>query len=466
MTSLVTILPLLYLTLVQVLQDNLALARQSPDLWANLGPLPGVPLLLVTWGTLSLFRRVAAYGLQFCIETFGTAMFSRFGMHVILSFVFTGWAWKKNQSWVLALALLSLSNIHLPAVWNEGRLRGVLEMEGYALVARQESVTGYVSVLDNVKDGFRIMRCDHSLLGGEWRKQVSGSTLKEPVYGIFVMLEAVRLVETESMNNTPRKGDNDKKALVMYGSYRLVNLHQADQDLRSGLGVGTSPTALIAHGISTTSIEIDPIVHAYATKYFNLPDHKSIIGDAITTVKDLRNGTYDYIIHDVFTGGVEPLNLFTEDFLDNLKGLLTEDGTIAINYAGDLLLPTAASVVSTILAVFPTCRIYRESAPVGPGTTEDFTNMVLFCRKSATESFTFRKPTSADFLGTGARKEFLLPQHEIGADTFGINVGEINDTRMITKRTMKTLARSQERSRLGHWHVMRGVLPDAVWENW
>ena len=180
----------------------------------------------------------------------------------------------------------------------------------------------------------------------------------------------------------------------------------------------------------------------------------------------MRNGTYDYIIHDVFTGGVEPLDLFTEDIFDNLKGLLIEDGTIAINYAGDLLLPTAVSVISTVLAVFPTCRIYRESAPVGPGAAEDFTNMVLFCRKSADKSFTFRKPTSADFLGTGARREFLLPQHEIDASAFGIDSKDIEETKLINKQTIKTLARSQEKSRLGHWHVMRGVVPDAVWENW
>ena len=237
-------------------------------------------------------------------------------------------------------------------------------------------------------------------------------------------------------------------------------------DSHSGLGVGTSPAAFVAHGIITTSIEIDPVVHTYATRYFNLPAHNSIIGDAIPTVKTLRNGTYDYIIHDVFTGGVEPLELFTWDFLDNLKGLLTEDGTIAINYAGDLLLPTAASVVSTILAVFPTCRIFRESAPIGSDATEDFTNMVLFCRKSSDESFEFRKATSADFLGTGARKEFLMPQLEVDASSFGIDGQEKDETKILTKGSIRTLARSQEKSRLGHWRVMRRVISDRVWENW
>ena len=92
----------------------------------------------------------------------------------------------------------------------------MLEREGYALLARQESVTGYISVLDNVKEGFRVMRCDHSLLGGEWLKQEAGSILREPVYAIFVMLEAVRLVETVGMKRAPAKADVNKNALVMY----------------------------------------------------------------------------------------------------------------------------------------------------------------------------------------------------------------------------------------------------------
>jgi hypothetical protein len=41
------------------------------------------------------------------------------------------------------------------------------------------------------------MRCDHSLLGGQW-VHVNGRRVSEPIYGVFVMLEAVRLVEREA----------------------------------------------------------------------------------------------------------------------------------------------------------------------------------------------------------------------------------------------------------------------------
>lgn len=39
---------------------------------------------------------------------------------------------------------------------------------------------------------------------------------------------------------------------------------------------------------------------------------------------------YDYMIHDVFTGGAEPIELFTLEFLVGLSDLLKWDGVIAI----------------------------------------------------------------------------------------------------------------------------------------
>ena len=77
-------------------------------------------------------------------------------------------------------------------------------------------------------------------------------------------------------------------------------------------------------------------MHDFAAKFFDLPrNHTSIIGDAIEVVgdmqkaKEMRN-TYDYIIHDVFTGGAEPINLFTSEFIKGLSDLLRPNGIIAI----------------------------------------------------------------------------------------------------------------------------------------
>jgi hypothetical protein len=84
----------------------------------------------------------------------------------------------------------------------------------YRILDRRDSVTGYISVLENYKDGFRVLRCDHSLLGGEWLitpdRTAKGQTVKESIYGVFNMLESLRLIKTEVF--TP---DDEKDALFM-----------------------------------------------------------------------------------------------------------------------------------------------------------------------------------------------------------------------------------------------------------
>lgn len=81
-------------------------------------------------------------------------------------------------------------------------------------------------------------------------------------------------------------------------------------------------------------MEIDPIVYDYAVKYFGLPsNHIAAIEDAVTytarIVQDQAQ-SFDYIIHDVFTGGAEPIPLFTLEFLQSLNSLLKPNGVIAI----------------------------------------------------------------------------------------------------------------------------------------
>lgn len=101
----------------------------------------------------------------------------------------------------------------------------------------------------------------------------------------------------------------------------------------SGLGIGTTPSAFVTHGVNTTVVEIDPVVHEFASKYFDLRENNPpAIADAVSYTAGLVESqqTYDYIVHDVFTGGAEPVDLFTLEFLQGLGALLKPDGVIAI----------------------------------------------------------------------------------------------------------------------------------------
>lgn len=334
--------------------------------------------------------------------------------------------------------------------------------QNFTILARQESNTGYVSVLENQSDiAFRILRCDHSLLGGEWlvtpEAYDKGQRQRETIFSVFVLLEAVRLVKNKGIEPPViAVPDSEKSALVV------------------GLGIGTAPNALIAHGINTTIVELDPVVHAYATRYFDLsPNHNAVIDDAVAYVDRTSRsnpGSYNYIIHDVFTGGAEPVALFTKEFLSGLYDLLTDDGVVAINYAGDLALGSTQLVLNTIHAVFPACRLYRDQPPAAdhkPGDP-DFINMVVFCLKNdggkGKQALKFRAATDRDIMGSLARRSYLepKPKSEIKYEYVSKEAGG----KEMTRADVGELEKYHEAGAVSHWRIMRTVLPDGVWEMW
>ncbi|OAA67347.1 Spermine synthase [Niveomyces insectorum RCEF 264] len=372
--------------------------------------------------------------------------------------------------WYAVPALLhtALRNTHLaPAPWALAQTNRALASvggEAWAVLDRGESVTGYLAVLENRSLGFRVLRCDHSLLGGEWVLHPV-DPVAEPIYSVFVMLEAVRLVDVPG-----KAADADARALVI------------------GLGVGTAPAALVAHGIDTTVVEIDPLVHAFAAQYFHLPANHTIrledaVGFTAASAQDPAGPRYDYILHDVFTGGAEPIPLFTLEFLQHLHTLLTPTGVIAINYAGDFNLTPIKAVVHTIRTVFPNCRIFREHAREDTkmdAELADFANVVIFCTKSGggtsndgasnnsddnnnnTTHLTFREPNESDFLNSIARRHFMVPKHEVHDTEFS----SAEPVRPVRNNDTEQLARWHDESALGHWSVMRVVIPAKVWAMW
>jgi hypothetical protein len=331
--------------------------------------------------------------------------------------------------------------------------------QNYTLLARQESLTGYISVVENhLENAFRLLRCDHSLLGGEWlvtpEAYEKGQRQRESIFAVFVLLEAVRLVEPAP--STPALDDTQKSALVI------------------GLGIGTAPNAMIAHNINTTIVELDPVVHHYATKYFNLsPNHTAVIDDAtayVARTSKTRKESFNYIMHDVFTGGAEPVYLFTTEFMQGLYDLLTNDGVVAINYAGDITLGSTRLVLNTIHSIFPACRLFRDSPPPDhliPGEP-DFINMVVFCVKNdhgrGKSAIQFRDPEAEDLLGSIARQNYLKPREELEVEYKYVKAEE--GGRTMGRKDVGELEKFHKEGAVSHWKIMRGVLPEGGWEMW
>ncbi|KAF2398087.1 S-adenosyl-L-methionine-dependent methyltransferase [Trichodelitschia bisporula] len=446
-TELLTFYPLLFMVFsaTAILVDDLDFSRLGPT-FAEAAP--GI----FCYVPFSFSEKLVRLSLPHVMGT--TDFFTRSGLQLLIASLYAGLC----RSPFLLIPLPSMlhtmfANPHYNSHYAIKALNRTLAEQNFTLLARQDSVTGYISVLEGNNDKFRVMRCDHSLLGGEWdvtpERAEIGQTRKETIYSVFTMLESVRLVERE----TP-KADAENSALFI------------------GLGVGTSPSAFIAHGINTTIVELDPMVHYYATQYFDLlANHTAVIEDAVpfvTSAAAEHPKSYDFIIHDVFTGGAEPTALFTFEFLTSLAALLKDDGVIAINYAGDMALPPPHIVLRTINAVFPTCRHYRDTSESESDTT--FINMVVFCTPHLDRPLTFRRAVPRDHLGSLSRAQFVPPPASLEIVLPELKGGEAKygkPEELILHRGGEQVIEKWHREAAGrHWRIMRTVLPDAVWENW
>lgn len=176
---------------------------------------------------------------------------------------------------------------------------------------------------------------------------------------------------------------------------------------------------------------------------------------------------YDYIIHDVFTGGAEPLPLFTDHFLRNMRSLLTSDGVIAVNYAGDLGDSSTKQILNTInLAFDRQCRIFRDSEQSSEKEETDFLNMVIFCKNAADGKLKFRAPVEADFLGTVSRRHYLEPQKRLELQFPTEEEMQAETVQTLSRNNLKDFEKKQVESAKRHWKIMRLVVPDFVWELW
>lgn len=209
LTELLTYFPLVLLSVssVTMLLEDADLRRYGETL-GNHGPFFGSYIL---FSTLEKF-------IGFLLPTYigKNALMARIPLQLITASLY---AISLPSKWLL-LALPSLLfsfryNVHFPFERTTALLNSTLQAENFVLLHREESLTGYLSVVENVKEHYRVMRCDHSLLGGEWTQMPNTQypEVREPIYSIFTMLEAVRLINND--DGSSRRGGSGTNSLVM-----------------------------------------------------------------------------------------------------------------------------------------------------------------------------------------------------------------------------------------------------------
>jgi len=198
-----TFLPLLVIS-VSCTATELDLLNMNPGRFQWLSDAaPGI-------ASFSFYKTMEYITGNYITSTIGNSIVqTRLGYQMLLVALYTAFAPSKLVIYAVpALMHLTLANLHVPTTFATNSLNASMNAQGWNLIDRHESLTGYISIIESTNT-FRVMRCDHSLLGGEWLAPTK-ALLPEPIYGVFVMLEAVRLVEVP--NYIP---DNEANALVM-----------------------------------------------------------------------------------------------------------------------------------------------------------------------------------------------------------------------------------------------------------
>ncbi|WP_226911415.1 spermidine synthase [Gallaecimonas mangrovi] len=142
-------------------------------------------------------------------------------------------------------------------------------------------------------------------------------------------------------NQTCQYLDGSEKLVFPYVRMVLAGLlvnPKPQRILMVGLGGGSVPTVL--HELYPDSqidvVEIDPAVEKVAKAYFGFKESAKMqvtISDARVFIKRaaLSHQQYDLVILDAFNGDYIPEHLMTEEFLEESKGLLSDQGVLVAN---------------------------------------------------------------------------------------------------------------------------------------
>lgn len=217
-----------------------------------------------------------------------------------------------------------------------------------AILVCTVTANGYAKAAQLNKE-FKVLHEEESVYG--WVRVVDDQR-----YGVRLLLSDASVLSAMSLN--------DGRTLLDYqtivGLLPLVR-PAAHNALLIGLGGGHIARDLKSKGLNTDTIEIDPAVAEASLKYFNFkPTGDFIVGDGRYEIKKLHKH-YDFIIHDCFTGGSEPTHMLTVEMLSQLRGLLNEQGVLALNYVGFTQgegTEAVASVYKTLKEVLPNIRVF------------------------------------------------------------------------------------------------------------
>jgi spermidine synthase len=300
----------------------------------------------------------------FLLPIFGTRaiMFSLSLLLGLLS-ILVAWHETRNATLVRSVWPIAMLCIMVGILASFGLATSRATVKGFTVISEAESLYGWVRVVDDAERGYRLMLSDASVISAVDVKQ------DRSVLGYQQVLGLLPLIRPE-----------------------------ASQALLIGLGGGHVARDLKSKGLTTDTIEIDPVVADAAQRHFHFePTGLFVVGDARYEIKRLTH-RYDFIIHDCFTGGSEPTHLLSREMLSELHALLNDRGVLALNYVGFTQgegSDAVAAVHQTLKSLFPHVRVFITEK-------EEFTDFVFLASE---------EPIDLNPAGEDRRISWLL-EHE------------------------------------------------------
>ena len=188
------------------------------------------------------------------------------------------------------------------------------------------------------------------------------------------------LVQVQSQVNL----SNLRKHMLEYTRLAFCGLLYAPEPKRMlvlGLGGGVIPREMHHYlpALEIHVVEIDPEIPLIAKRFFGFRQDDKLrvhIADGRMFIKkQLRRDPvpkYDIVILDAFNSDYIPFHLMTKEFLEEVKGVLAEDGVVIANvfYSNRLF----DAEFKTFLAVFGRCQVFfgaysTNAMLVSPGPT-------------------------------------------------------------------------------------------------
>jgi hypothetical protein len=287
----------------------------------------------LTTGKRSFIKSAAALAMLLYFEKFGFNTFQLLCCDLnrasLLLVVISLFLTNRRYTFILLLLALSVLSTNIYQGFNVRQcLPPSTDRHAFnknlTIYARAESITGFVSVVETTSAYGKIllMKCDHSILGGQYLEYQ-----RDSIFGVFYCMDFVRFVKTDIRHH--------QRALVI------------------GLGIGVSAKTLIDSGIDVDVVEIDPVLYSYAQLYFDMPKpKKAYLQDARKFMENHSSPVYDYILHDIFSGGIVSPSLFSVEALVLAKRLLLPNGVLVVNFVGKIDSLASKSVTATLQTVF------------------------------------------------------------------------------------------------------------------